>query len=523
MSVVYLGHHADGVVVLKEVAIDNTAEVPSLMSEKAMLERLDHPGLVSFLDFLTQDGFYYLVVERVEGSPMSRWIDSERASDDQIVDWGCQLTEIFEYLHAAKPPIIYRDLKPGNVMITPEGRVKLIDFGIARLHKGGRNQDTSLLGSMQTASPEHYGMSETDTRSDIYTLGMTLYLLYSGGAMKKEAFMVPPLATLRPDLPEHVAAAIDKAVRLEPEKRYQSMAEFRLALRPEPEAGEPDASEMDDAELPERTVALSPVRPESPRAGRRIVPKRLVPALLGLLAVLLLTMGFLYREKLKMVATAPLTARALQQKNFPVDLFAGVTRDGQHLVMVGEEIGLFQVSDAEGETGQKRSVTIAERLNKFYRSFCPLCGGSKLEPGDIRLGSYGGSTVVFYAHQHGDEPPVAGPLLLATVTLKQAKEIGTPARFVAGYWRDLLRDIVQLSRGLASDHSVLGEDVESALLRARAMLDTNEADQQNLQTVLRNLTGSEAGSLQDLYRRVPDRPPTPDTFRNLGQFEPLRL
>lgn len=525
MSVVYRGQCGTEVVALKEVAVDNTAEVPSLMSEKALLERLDHPGLVGFIDFLIQDGFYYLVVELVEGHPMSRWIDQERASDTEIVEWGCQLTETFEYLHAAKPPIIYRDLKPGNVMVTPQGQAKLIDFGIARLHKGGRHQDTSLLGSLQTASPEHYGMAETDARSDIYTLGMTLYLLFTGGAMKKQAFMISPLASVRPDLPQHIVAAIDKSVMLEPERRHQSMAEFRAALRPDDCQPEKAAVEDDDGEGPalcEATVALPHLKLESPPANpgklRRALPALLVVLLFGVLAV-----GLLYRDSVRAVATAPAAAMALDEKNFPVDLFAGVTRNGNHLVMLGEEIGLFQVSDAQGETAEKRSVTIAERLNGFYRAFCPLCGGSKLEPGDIRVGSYGGSTVVFYAHQHGDEAPVTGPLLLATVTLKQAKEMGMPARFVAGYWRDLLRDTVQLSRGLASGHSALGEDVEQALLRARAMMSGDQADTHNLQAVLRNLTGSEARSLQDLYRRVPERPPAPDEFQNLGEYQPLRI
>jgi serine/threonine protein kinase len=571
MSVVYKGRCGDQVVALKEVAIDNTVEVPLLMAEKALLERLNHPGVLRFVELLVQDGFYYLATEFIEGSPMARWIDSdERASDQDVVAWGAQLAGILQYLHSCNPPIIFRDLKPGNVLVTPDGQVRLIDFGIARLHKGDRQQDTSLFGSLQTASPEHFGMSETDIRSDVYTLGMTLYLLFTGGVVRKHGFAAPSLATLRPDLASYLIEAIDRSVRVDPDMRQQSMTEFRRELlaseqpdgaeelealpggapkgeqngapkgepngepKGEPNGepgvdqnGEPNGEQKGEPKPESGSQADS--EPQLQVTGQARVAKGLDPLARrplsqrpGLLAALLL-LGCLVLGLLLKGGQVVVAAKQLESQNFPADLFAAGSVGERNLVLLGEEIGLFEVSAAQQETADERAHTIAERLNRFYREFCPLCSRSKLEPGDVRVGSHHGSTVVFYAHQHGDGVPSYGPILLATVTQKQSKELGLPPRFIAGYWRDLLRDTVQLSRGQKSAFSALGKEVEQALQRAREGLKPGEAPIDNLRAVLRQLKASEVVKLEDLYLQIPDYAPQPDEFSNLPGYQPLRL
>ena len=91
------------------------------------------------------------------------------------MEWAKQLCDILAYLHRQTPPIIYRDMKPANIMLTPEGEIKLIDFGIARQYKEGKLADTMVLGTPGYASPEHMGSRQTDARSDIFTLGMTMH------------------------------------------------------------------------------------------------------------------------------------------------------------------------------------------------------------------------------------------------------------------------------------------------------------------------------------------------------------
>lgn len=183
-GVVYKGEKLGKVVVLKEVECSNTTAVPALLTEKALLERLQHPAVVGYQSFLMENGCYYLVLEYVPGISLHQLFQSDLAPVEDVVDWALQLCEVFEYLHSQRPPIIYRDLKPENVLLTPEGKIKLIDFGIARVHKGNKDMDTELMGTRSTASPEQFGDAETDARSDIYTMGVTIYEMLTGGRRK---------------------------------------------------------------------------------------------------------------------------------------------------------------------------------------------------------------------------------------------------------------------------------------------------------------------------------------------------
>jgi tetratricopeptide (TPR) repeat protein len=139
-----------------------------------------------------------------------------------VIEWAKTLCDVYIYLHEHKPnPIIYRDMKPSNLMKTPEGSVKLIDFGIAREYKVDAKSDTLLLGTKGYAAPEQEGLAQTDERSDIYSLGVTLYHLLTG-ISPREALGFKPLRQIDPQFSEGLEIIIGKCVMPDPKDRYQS-------------------------------------------------------------------------------------------------------------------------------------------------------------------------------------------------------------------------------------------------------------------------------------------------------------
>lgn len=510
MSCVYKGEKDGQTFVLKEVSATNTREVPSLISEKGLLERLDHPGVVGFENFFNEKGFYYLVLEYVAGRPLSTYLSPDHlAPPETVVDWGIQLCEIFEYLHAQDPPVIYRDLKAENVMLE-DGRIKLIDFGIARLHKGVRAKDTELMGSPATASPEHYGGAETDARSDIYTLGASLYELMTGGRRKQVgAFQFAPVRELNPAVNPKVEAVIEKATAFKPEDRYQNARQMRDALLTA--VGRP---------IPKSPPLKSTV-PASHRGA--VVPVRW----LVIAAVVVLVSGFgykKYQETQSPFYGGPVPSAGTYEASLPVDIFTSGEVGGRPTVLLGDDIGLFEVTGDAKMTPEVRSKTLANRLNSMYHSACIACGGTGLEPADIKVGRHQESNqvVVFYAHMHGSHVHW-GPELLATVSEDQAKVLGVTPRFVAGYWRDLVRDTVNLSRGFEVPDSVLGQELSGALLKARDKISKDAEQLTNLKAVLQELTGKESLRLKETFLHVPEKKPASDTFEGVKGYEPLTL
>jgi len=147
--------------------------------EAAMLQRLNHPGVVRFHDhYFTDEGKYYLVMDYVPGSSLETVInDFGPFNDDDAVKVGIQICEVLEYLHDQDPPIIYRDLKPSNLMLTPEGQIVFIDFGIARNFMP--KESATRVVTAGYSPPEQY-FGKPETRSDIYALGATLGHLLTG-------------------------------------------------------------------------------------------------------------------------------------------------------------------------------------------------------------------------------------------------------------------------------------------------------------------------------------------------------
>ncbi len=200
--------------------------------EAELLAGLSHPGLPKVVDHFEQDGKAYLVMEFVPGSSLLALARREGLPFPlpRVLDWAQQICEVLEYLHSRPSPIIFRDLKPANVMLTPEGRIKLVDFGIARLFKPGKERDTQAFGTLGYSAPEQYGRSQTDPRSDIYSLGVLLHQLLTGYDPTSTPFRLPPANQVNPSIPQHISDAIARAVNPDPDARFPNVQAFREAL-----------------------------------------------------------------------------------------------------------------------------------------------------------------------------------------------------------------------------------------------------------------------------------------------------
>jgi tRNA A-37 threonylcarbamoyl transferase component Bud32 len=204
----------------------------SFQNEARVLAGLNHESIAAVTDFFSSGGLDYLVMEYVAGETLTQaWERAgRRFHPDQALTWAQELCRALEYLHRQNPPIIFRDLKPDNIMVQPDGRLKIVDFGIARHFKPGQTQDTRALGTPGYASPEHYGQGQTDTRSDIYSLAVVLHQLLTGYDPTLAPMNLPDVLALNPTIAPNIAAAIQKALNPNPNQRFSQAREFAAAL-----------------------------------------------------------------------------------------------------------------------------------------------------------------------------------------------------------------------------------------------------------------------------------------------------
>jgi len=210
----------------------------SLVTETNIMKRLDHPALPRITDLINEGGKLYVVMDYIEGEPLSRILKEQgpQAQED-VIEWGKQLCDVLDYLHAQDPPIIYRDMKPGNVMLKPDGTVKIIDFGIARQYREesqeqkGRADDTTMLGTRGYAAPEQFGgLGQTDARTDVYCLGATMYHLLTGKSPADPPYVMHPIRQVDATLSPGLESIVSKATQQNPDKRYSSCAEMLYEL-----------------------------------------------------------------------------------------------------------------------------------------------------------------------------------------------------------------------------------------------------------------------------------------------------
>ena len=236
MSVVYLAmdKHLNKQWAVKEIRTKGSGKndeivVNSLLAEANMMKKLDHPALPRIVDIIDNGVTIYVVMDYIEGESLDKILNEYGAQPEElVVNWAKQLCDALSYLHSQKPPIIYRDMKPANVMLKPEGNIKIIDFGIAREYKEQNLADTTVLGTKGYAPPEQYS-GQTDPRSDIFALGMTMHHLLTGVDPRNgEAYA--PVRQWNPELSEGIEIIIDRCVEPAAENRYQSCADLLYDL-----------------------------------------------------------------------------------------------------------------------------------------------------------------------------------------------------------------------------------------------------------------------------------------------------
>ncbi|MGM9987416.1 MAG: protein kinase [Bacillaceae bacterium] len=239
MSIVYLAmdNRLNKSLAIKDIRkrenSNNELLLNSLIVEANMLKKLDHGSLPKIYDIIESEGDIYVVMDYVEGESLKEKLNREKKiAVDEVIDWASQLSDVLGYLHTRKPhPIIYRDMKPDNIMLTPDGKIKLIDFGIAREYKQENETDTTNLGTKAYAAPEQMAGKQTDERTDIYSLGVTLYHLVTGKSLNEAPFEIRPIRTWDSSLPEGLEYIIQKCTQAEPGERYQSCRELSLDLQ----------------------------------------------------------------------------------------------------------------------------------------------------------------------------------------------------------------------------------------------------------------------------------------------------
>jgi len=221
---------------MSDAAITNPLEkqavVQAFQREAQLLATLDHANLPKVSDYFNEGGKHYLVMDFIQGLTLESLMARQGGPLplDRVVDLALQLCDALDYLHRRQPPIIFRDLKPANAMIDDEGRVKLIDFGIARLFQPGKGRDTQAMGTPGYAAPEQYGTGQTDARSDIYALGVTLHHLLTQHDPALTPFHLPPARVLNPAVPPGLSDLIVQATQPDPVHRFQTVRALRSAM-----------------------------------------------------------------------------------------------------------------------------------------------------------------------------------------------------------------------------------------------------------------------------------------------------
>lgn len=238
MSTVYMAinEKANKTWAIKEVRKDgvvNFAAVrQSLVTEANILKRLKHPHLPSIVDVIEDSQTFLIVMDYIEGRSLSDTLKEYGAQPQELViQWAKQLCDVLGYLHTRTPPIIYRDMKPSNIMLKPDGNIMVFDFGTAREFKAKQMKDTICLGTVGYAAPEQFGgMGSTDARTDIYCLGATLYHLVTGKNPSEPPYEIRPIRQINPALSSGLERIIMKCTQRNPDDRYQSAEELLYAL-----------------------------------------------------------------------------------------------------------------------------------------------------------------------------------------------------------------------------------------------------------------------------------------------------
>ena len=232
MSKVYLAMHKRLGTrwAVKEVSKHQNARF-DFLAEANILKQLQHPMLPRIVDIFEDDQSIYIVEDFVEGITLETLLaEKSKVDESQCLIWFKELCGVLEYLHSRERPIIYRDMKPSNIMLQPDGTLKLIDFGIAREYKEDSQADTTYIGTKGYAAPEQFGKAQTDERTDIYSLGVTLYHLITGKSPYAPPYQFVPVRQLDATLSHGTEYILGRCTQSEPEERYQNVGELLFDL-----------------------------------------------------------------------------------------------------------------------------------------------------------------------------------------------------------------------------------------------------------------------------------------------------
>ena len=338
MSQVYLAINdkANKTWAVKEVRKDggNSREIErqGLIAETELLKKLNHPNLPSIVDVIDTKDSFIIVMDYIEGNTLQYLLDREGAQDqDLVIKWSKQLCDVLRYLHSRKPPIIYRDLKPANVMLRPDGNITLIDFGTAREYKYSCEEDTHWMGTRGYAAPEQFGgHGQTDGRTDIFNLGATMYHLVTGLSPADTNYEFLPVGNIVPCVKgSGLEKVIACACRPDPSQRYQDCDELMYALE--------NVHAEDDAEKAKRRQRLS----------------RFLAALFSSLFFLLAgvcfhiafthSQGEMYRKYLSGAASEPVFSEKVKYYKSAISLIPG--RPDAYREMIGNAEMLPELSE----------------------------------------------------------------------------------------------------------------------------------------------------------------------------------
>jgi hypothetical protein len=273
--------------------------IDNFKHEAHLLAGLQHPNLPSIHDHFEQNQRWYLVMSFIQGETLHdymKYIPDGKLPLEEVLKIGTELCSVLHYLHTYQPPIIFRDLKPSNIMRDKNGHIYLIDFGIARHFKPGQEKDTASYASAGYAAPEQYGRAQTTPRSDIYSLGATLYHLISGYAPSQSPFHLPPLQALVPTLPPRLTSLITHMLDLEENRRPLDMMAVQQEMEAITSSPATPNSEAIPAEQP--SSGATPQTTGHPATPMRLIlpAKVRIGVLTGLGSVLaLIGLGFLIR------------------------------------------------------------------------------------------------------------------------------------------------------------------------------------------------------------------------------------
>ncbi|HEY1013664.1 MAG TPA: protein kinase [Herpetosiphonaceae bacterium] len=381
---VYLAQHLllEHPIALKAL-FDTTEEAQRQFRREAqLLVKLRHPGLATVSDsFIEADGIQYLAMEYVEGPSLVHYVDQGGPAPAPLVaDWARQLLDVLTYIHGQTPPVMHRDIKPGNIIIKPDGRAVLVDFGIA---KAGTETATTMAAraiSPGFSPPEQYGQGSTTPRSDLYALGATLYFVLTATVPPdslERAFgsaAMAPISSLAPDTPPALEDAIETALRPKADERWQNAAEFAAALTGAPATvairAPATMAVPQTIRLPEVAAATTQVLPDRDKQRRQLLLGGGLAALALVAALIFVfTRGKAPSGPAVTVAQPTADPRAIAlPPSVDVSAAAPITLENAATVTRTAQIGrpaLVQALFAPGGGGQRLAVATTQNIEIY--------------------------------------------------------------------------------------------------------------------------------------------------------------